>query len=314
MSRAPLVSIALPCYNQAHLVGETLDSILADDYPNIQVVASDDASTDGTADVLRSYAARYPEKIEVQTHARNLGPVGNVLSIVPRFNGKYIIFFAGDDLFLPGRLQSQVAALEANPDAVLCYSDAEVFDGATGKTLYLYNDPVLGLKPHAGDIVADLIRHRCFIPVITAMFRADTLQHVNHRPQFRNGSDWLFVTDVAARGRVIYLPKPLARYRRHASNITNLVDISEQELTYDLMEKAYPERARDIARGRAALYAVSAFKMLIAHRVADAGRVIAHLVCFLVRHPGTVPVASATIAGQIRQRLALLRRTGRVFR
>ena len=142
----PLVTVALICYNQEEYIGAALDSVLAQDYEPLQILVSDDASRDGTVDIVRRYQRAHPDKIELQVHPRNLGISRNTCSIYPRIRGRYVSWFAGDDLFLPGKISRQVAALEANPDAVMCYHDMEVFDDASGQTLYLYNQKYIGRR------------------------------------------------------------------------------------------------------------------------------------------------------------------------
>ncbi len=99
MQYHPRVSISIPCYNQESTIAETLDSILNQNYPDLEIVATDDASTDSTAAILHEYQRRFPHILKIKVQARNLGPVANYLSIASWLTGKYVIFFSGDDLF-----------------------------------------------------------------------------------------------------------------------------------------------------------------------------------------------------------------------
>ena len=66
----PKVSVIVPIYNQARFIRETVDSVLSQDHPNIELVLSDDGSTDGTSEVLREYAAGEPERVKVVASER----------------------------------------------------------------------------------------------------------------------------------------------------------------------------------------------------------------------------------------------------
>ena len=72
----PKVSVIVPIFNQAPFIRETVDSVLAQDYANVELVLSDDGSTDGTTEILREYAASDPERVKVVASERNTGIAG----------------------------------------------------------------------------------------------------------------------------------------------------------------------------------------------------------------------------------------------
>lgn len=100
----PLVSVHVITFNQAHLIHETLQSILAQDYANIEIIVADDGSTDGTANIISEYANQYPSKIIPLVAGPNLGITGNSNRGLQACKGKYIAFIGGDDLFLPSKI------------------------------------------------------------------------------------------------------------------------------------------------------------------------------------------------------------------
>jgi len=110
--RKPLVTIIVPAYNRAGgLLEETLDSILGQDYPNLEVLVLDDGSTDQTPQVLARYAAAHPERM-----------------------GELIGYLNSDDLFLPGAIADLTALLVENPEAALAYPAYRIID-EDGETL-----------------------------------------------------------------------------------------------------------------------------------------------------------------------------------
>lgn len=113
----PTVSVIIPTYNRASVLKRAIESVLAQDFHDFEIVVVDDGSTDNTPEVLASY-----QQICVirQDHrgvsaARNAGTA--------RASGRLITFLDSDDLWLPGKLSVQVAFLNTNPDALICQTE-----------------------------------------------------------------------------------------------------------------------------------------------------------------------------------------------
>ena len=107
----PLVSVFLPTYNQDLYVAESINSVLSQDYENIEIIVGDDFSQDKTWDIVLELQARYSSKIKVFRNERNLGITGNCNEILKRCTGMYVAFFSGDDLLNPGKISKQVSAM-----------------------------------------------------------------------------------------------------------------------------------------------------------------------------------------------------------
>ncbi|HEX8429711.1 MAG TPA: glycosyltransferase, partial [Longimicrobium sp.] len=133
----PKVSVHLPSYQQREYLREAIESVLAQDYAALEIVIGDDGSTDGTHEMLRDYERRYPGTFVLVLDTVNRGTTANWNRILPRCTGKYVAWLDGDDLWLPGKLHRQVAYMEAHPEVVLSYTNADVFDGATGTSIRL---------------------------------------------------------------------------------------------------------------------------------------------------------------------------------
>ena len=108
MAAAPLVSVIVPTHDHEQFVGETLDSVFAQTYPNLQVIVSDDASGDGTVAAVRE---RFGDRVELVTSEVNTGISGNFNRALGVVRGEYVAWLDGDDLMRPNRIERQLAAL-----------------------------------------------------------------------------------------------------------------------------------------------------------------------------------------------------------
>ncbi len=124
----PLVSVAMPVYNHGAHIAKALDSILMQkaDF-DIEIVISDDYSTDNTREILKVYNEKYPDKIKLLLAEKNRGVNYSALDVFKNCNGKYIAFLEGDDYWInENKLQKQIDFLEQNPEYIGCFHDAEI--------------------------------------------------------------------------------------------------------------------------------------------------------------------------------------------
>ena len=118
LSKNLIVSVIIPSYNRANTVGQTIDSILAQqcDFP-IEIIIGDDCSTDNARKVLQEYQQKYPEIIQLILHEKNIGLAANWATCVKQCRGKYICNCDNDDYWHnPEKLKIQVEYMEANPN------------------------------------------------------------------------------------------------------------------------------------------------------------------------------------------------------
>ena len=307
-----LVTIAVPTYNQQDFIAETLESIIAQDYPNFRVIVSDDASVDGTLRIAEDFRARYPDKVFVQVHPFNLGVTENVRSILKLIEGRYICWFAGDDVMLPGKISKQVALMEANPDAVMSYHDVKVM--SAGVDLYNYNEKGLGQKPYAGRISEQLLKYRCFVPSSSMMVRASAVEGLIHHPEIKRASDWLYIIEIAERGPVLYLEQVLSKYRRHPNNLSKITDVEDEERVYEIMQALRPDYINAIEYGRSRLYLAYLVKYAVHRDWAETGKMARILMTRAARKPNRIPGMIGALADLVVQRAHLFFRTHHIVR
>jgi len=247
----PSVSVAIITYNQKQFLRECIDSVLGQDYPNFEIVVADDASTDGTQDMLREYDRKHPGKFILSLGKENQGITANSNAAHFACNGKYIAWMGGDDLMLPGKLSQQIAFMEKSPEYVICYHDLEVFESPSQRKLRLFSE---NAPPRVGSL-RELLRYGCFMGACSVMIRRSSAPESGFDTRVSIASDWLYYVRTAeSGGRIGYLPSVLGKYRRHAANVTkqsgeqSMEGSSQQDhfISAAIMLSEFPEYNQDI--------------------------------------------------------------------
>jgi len=120
-SQQPLVTVGVPVYNGERLLGHALDTLLAQNYENLEIIISDNASTDATGGICSDYAAR-DKRIQYFRNASNEGATANFNRTLALARGKYFMVGAADDAWEPTFVSQMVNLLEARSDAILSFS------------------------------------------------------------------------------------------------------------------------------------------------------------------------------------------------
>lgn len=137
MNGEPLVSVIMGAYNCAVTLPASVESILGQDYRNLEVIICDDGSRDGTAEVAAEWAARDP-RIVLLRNASNLGLSRSLNRCIEAARGSYLARMDGDDVSRPDRIGKQLRFLEEHPEYAFCGSSISLFDssGVWGKLDY----------------------------------------------------------------------------------------------------------------------------------------------------------------------------------
>jgi glycosyltransferase involved in cell wall biosynthesis len=117
----PLVSVGLPTYNGERYLREALDSLVGQDYANLEILVSDNASTDATFAIASAYAAKDP-RVRATRHDKNMGPAANFNFVLQQTHGELFMWAADDDRWEPRYVSACLAALRRHPAAVLACS------------------------------------------------------------------------------------------------------------------------------------------------------------------------------------------------
>ncbi len=127
MNAVPRLSIGLPVYNGEHYLAESLDALLGQSYEDFELIVSDNASTDGTADVCRRYQ-KMDSRIRYVRQPRNIGCAPNHNFLVQHASGELFKWASDDDLYARDLLRLCVEALDEHPDVVLAHSWTAMID------------------------------------------------------------------------------------------------------------------------------------------------------------------------------------------
>jgi len=210
----PMVSIGLPVYNGERYISEEIESLLNQTFHDFEIIICDNASTDGTEAICRSYGSS-DTRIRYYRNSQNIGAAANFNRTFGLASGKYFKWAAHDDLHAPDFLLRCVEVLDKDPSVVLCHSEVQFID-ESGR--YIKNpDRFLpdASSPEAHVRFSELIRMVHWCLDIFGLMRSDALKRT---PLISNyvGSDRNTLVILALLGRFHRVPECLFFNREHA--------------------------------------------------------------------------------------------------
>jgi glycosyltransferase involved in cell wall biosynthesis len=211
----PRVGIGLVVRNGGSYFAETVADLLAQTYDDFHLVIGDNASTDDTEEVARSFAAS-DERISYIRHPEDLGPAGNYDAVERLAGGELFKWSAADDRYDPRFLEACVDGLDANPDAVLAYPHTRVI-GPAGEFLsdYDYEADLSSPRPSIrlrNYMAVDQQRHMGF--EIFGVIRRTALDKIGPKGAYAR-ADHVLCAGLALLGTFLLLPEPLFLNRDH---------------------------------------------------------------------------------------------------
>jgi glycosyltransferase involved in cell wall biosynthesis len=211
ISKPPKVSIGLAIFNGETYLNAALDSILAQTFTDFEVIISDNASSDRTEEICRTYAAKDP-RIRYYRNSVNIGGVHNENLTFQFAQGDYFRLAAHDDLLAPQLLEECVNVLDQNPDVVLCYSTTVMID-ANGDRLNTI-DQSLARSPCAKERFCDVASSQHACEASYSVIRSAALSKTELQPNYPE-SDFGFLCELSLQGQFYQIPKPLFYRRTH---------------------------------------------------------------------------------------------------
>lgn len=210
MRPAPLVSIGLPVYNGERFLAQALDSLLGQTLGDLELVISDNASRDRTAEICLAYAAR-DARIRYLRQPANIGAPRNWNYVARQARGRYFKWASANDFCDPRMLEKCVAVLAADPSAVLCYGRACIVDEDTcAQTLFPYD--FAATDPRPSERFKAVCRSLVLNNAQSGVIRLDMLRRTPLDRLYPHG-DLVLMAELALHGRFVLLPEVLF-YRR----------------------------------------------------------------------------------------------------
>ena len=237
VNNSPLVSIGCFTFNHEKFVGQAIEGFLMQQTNfQFEIIIHDDASTDGTREIIKSYQKKYPEIIFPLFQNENQWSKGVRMLlakfVLPNARGKYLAFCEGDDFWIdPKKLQQQVDFLEASPDYSMCFHNAIIhYENSQN-----INRPFAEIADR--EYTGKELLAEWNVPTASIVFRIDSYRPL-YNPNILFGDTALILT-LAQWGKIYGKSETMSVYRKHAGGMSSNWDsiFSEAEII-----KHYTER------------------------------------------------------------------------
>lgn len=248
----PLVTIGVPIYNEERYLAGSLDSLLAQDYENIEIIISDNASTDGTPQICAEYVAKDP-RVRYHRNDTNVGSFENFNHVLELARSEFFMWACGHDLRHPSQVSRCVEIMLEDPRIVLCYTQMIWIDG-NGQPL----EPMQKGQDYVDTRGLELSLLRINVVLwglhgghpTYGLFRTQALKKT---PVFTHlvSPDMALLIELAAIGRFAYIPDVLLSVRRGENHDNWPVYLSKyfpREWRNRKAERLYWRMMREVAK------------------------------------------------------------------
>lgn len=233
----PLVSVGIPVYNGGRFVAAAIESVLSQSMADLELVICDNGSTDGTEALCRRYAA-LDARVCYFRNPSNLGAAGNFCRAFDLSTGRYFRWLASDDLIGPSSLEKCAALLDANPDAILACTRANVI-GAAGELLHAYTADQALCQNSALERFRQVTLQDPWCNAQYGLMRRETLARTARMGAF-SGSDCTLLAELALHGRFVEVPEALFMRRVHPGAYSHVLSDEQVRAFYTPAARGRP--------------------------------------------------------------------------
>lgn len=206
-----LVSVIMPTFNASKYLADSIESILGQTYTNLELLITDDNSSDETRKILDQFAQK-DSRIKVEYLKENYGPGIARNKSIERAEGRYIAFCDCDDRWLPEKLEKQIRHM-TRKDCALCSSSYLICDE---------NDKITGINISPKHLTLNMMKHDNKIGCLTAVYDIKRLGHKFYMPAIRKRQDWAMFLNILKECQICFcLPEPLAYYRQRDNSVSS---------------------------------------------------------------------------------------------
>ncbi len=217
------VTVFVPTFNQVRYIAAALNSILAQEVAfSYRILVQDDASTDGTREIVQDYSARFPDRIQARLHAENQFSQGRRIIALgwPHFRGDYVAFLDGDDLWTDRtKLARQVAFMDARPGCALCQTMTSYWDETVGQEIQEFPPPHLRTN-----LPGEYLANGNFVQTSAALLRLAALPALPEDFDSIPFGDYAAFALASREGWIGFIPDKMSLYRIQSSNLWFNVD------------------------------------------------------------------------------------------
>lgn len=215
-TEVPLVSIITPSYNHAQFIDATIRSVVEQDYPNLEYIIIDGGSTDGSQEIIRSWAERFPARLVYWVSEPDRGQTDAINKGFSRARGEILAWLNSDDTYQPEAVSRAAQYLIEHPKVGLVYGDANLIDQA---------GEIIGKFPARQTDYRRLRRGYVHIPQQAAFFRTDLWHKVGPLdPTFYFAMDYDLWVRLASQAPIHYVAQPWANFRLHSQGKSVVAD------------------------------------------------------------------------------------------
>lgn len=235
MSGPPSISVLVPTYKYARFLPEAIESVLAQKGADFELIASDDASGDGSAEILSRYAAA-DSRVRAHVHERNLGMVANWNWCLAQARGRYVKFLFGDDRLESAEALARLSALlDREPGAVMAVSARLILDDDSRPTEIWDELGEAGFHSGPEVVARCALRDRNLIGEPSAVLFRRREAGRGFDPQWRQVVDQELWFHLLQRGGLVYEPEPLCAFRVHRGQQSSLNSRAQIGVTESLL-------------------------------------------------------------------------------
>jgi glycosyltransferase involved in cell wall biosynthesis len=242
---SPLVTFALLSYNQESFIREAVEGALSQNYEPLEIILSDDCSSDRTYEIIHEIAASYegPHTLRIRRSEKNQGLASHFNAVMQEAAGEICVLAAGDDVSLPDRTKISVDCLQENPSATAVLLSADVID-QTGQVV---GERLSFSASHSNDIqtLSHLLRWQHVTFGAARAFRKSTFDSFGPlNPNCPTEDTPLLLRSLIC-GENILSPKKAVKYRRHGSNLSSVSSLRAMNI-----DEIYSQYGVDISKAQ----------------------------------------------------------------
>jgi len=232
----PLISVIIPTFNNETTIGETINSVLNQTWKNLELIVVNDGSQDSTLDIINSIA---DSRIKVFSYP-NAGVAASRNRGISQAKGEFISFLDADDLWTIDKLETQLKALQENPQAAVAYSWTDHIDRNNqflrGGSRHLLN----------GDVYAELLKSNFVASGSNILVRAQALKEVgDFNKSLTPAEDWDMYLRLASRYHFVAVPSPQILYRITSTSASSNV-FKMEAVCLQIIEQQYSQAPKPI--------------------------------------------------------------------